>query len=216
MPLPDHARPRLPLGLSQNNLAGLCKGLLARLRGRVYRYDWAIAAAVIVAAGVLGLVALWPRSGPAGPAAAAIPAAELESAQDRWVLVFVSGAVQRPGIYRLLLTQRVVDAVVAAGGATAAADPSCMPNLAARVKDGRQIVIPFAGRCSKARSARVDINDASREQLLAIPGMDPSLADAIVAYRASAGGFQKLSELKSQLGVDAALYKQLAKALTAP
>src|SRR5437764_1261205 len=93
MPLPDHAVPRLPLGLSENNLAGLCKELLARLRGRVYRYDWAIAAAVIVAAGVLALVALWPRSGPAGPAAAAIPAAELESAQDRWVLVFVSGAV---------------------------------------------------------------------------------------------------------------------------
>lgn len=201
--------------VSADNLTKVFEQRAAWLRGRVYRYDWVIAAAVILALGVLGFVALWPRSGP--PAApAVIPAAVLESAQDRWVLVFVSGAVERPGIYRLLLTQRVVDAVLAAGGATSAADPACMPNLAAHLRDGKQIAIPFAGHCGKARTAKVNINDASRDQLLAVPGMDPSLADAIIAYRASAGGFQKLSQLKSDLGVDATLYKQLAKGLTAP
>lgn len=186
-------------------------------RGRVYRHDWVIAAAVILAVVVLGFTALWPRSDPAaGAAPGIIPAAELESAQERWVLVYVSGAVVRPGIYRLLATLRVVDAIVAAGGATAEADPSCMPNLAARLTDGKQIAVPLTGRCSKPRTGRVDINTATRDQLLAIAGVDASLADAILAYRAQAGGFQKLSELKSQLGVDAVLYKQLARALTAP
>lgn len=189
----------------------------AFVRGRVYRHDWVIAAAVILAAVALGFVALWPRSAPAdGAAPATIPAAELESAQEGWVLVYVSGAVARPGIYRLPAGQRVVDAIVAAGGASADADPSCMPNLAARLTDGKQIAVPFTGRCGKARAARLDINTASRGQLLAVQGMDPSLADAIIAYREQAGGFQKLSELKSQLGVDAVLYRQLAKALTAP
>jgi competence protein ComEA len=187
----------------------------AWLRGRLYRYDWLIAAAVVLAALVLALVALWPRSQPPSPAAA-ISAAALESAQDRWVLVFVTGAVERPGIYRLLLNQRVVDAVLAAGGATTAADPSCMPNLAAHLRDGKQIVIPFAGHCGKARMSKVNINDATRDQLLAVPGMDASLADAIIAYRGSTGGFQKLTELKSGLGIDATLYKQLARGLSAP
>jgi competence protein ComEA len=202
--------------LSADKLTKLLGRPWERLRGRVYRYDWIIAAAVVLAVGVLGLTALWPRPAASGWAAPAIPAADLESAQERWVLVFVSGAVERPGIYRLPASQRVVDAVVAAGGATRAADPSCMPNLAARLKDGRQIVIPFAGRCARARTAKVDVNDATREQLMAVPGMDASLADAIVAYRLSSGGFQKLTELKSQLGVDAVLYRQLAKGLTAP
>jgi competence protein ComEA len=208
------ASPARP-ALGEGNLTRVYKTLFSRLCGRVYHYDLAIAAAVILALGVLALVALWPRSASTAAAPQSISAAELETAQDRWVLVFVSGAVERPGIYRLLATQRVADAVVAAGGATGAADPSCMPNLAARVKDGKQIVIPFAGHCAKGRIPKIDINQASREQLLAVPGMDPSLADAIIAYRTALGGFQKLSELKSQLGVDAALYKQLAKGLTA-
>lgn len=200
-----------------NNITNLWHSAAAFARGRVYRHDWVIAAAVILAVVGLGFTALWPRSDSAtGAAPATIPAAELESAQERWVLVYVSGAVARPGIYRLPATQRVVDAIVAAGGATAAADPSCMPNLAARLTDGKQIAVPLTGRCSKPRSGKLDVNTAARDQLLAIRGVDASLADAIIAYREQAGGFQKLSELKSQLGVDAVLYKQLARALTAP
>jgi competence protein ComEA len=187
------------------------------LRGRLYRYNWMIAMAVMLVMAVVAIIALWPRSGPDGAVApATIPAAQLESAQDRWVLVYVSGAVQRPGIYRLLVTQRVADAIVAAGGATANADPACMPNLAGHLKDGKQIAVPFSGRCSRTRTTRLDINTATRVELLTVAGMDAALADAIIGYREQTGGFQKLAELKSQLGVDTTLYKQLARGLQAP
>jgi DNA uptake protein ComE-like DNA-binding protein len=44
--------------------------------------------------------------------------------------------------------------------------------------------------------------------------MDPDLASAIITYRGSMGGFQDLAELKSWLGIDNTLYKQLARSLT--
>jgi competence protein ComEA len=92
-----------------------------------------------------------------------------------------------------------------------------MPNLAAHLKDAKQITVPFAGHCARAaKKIKLDINTASRVQLLAVPGMDPALADAIISYREMEGGFLSLTELKSGLGLDSATYKQLAKGLTVP
>ena len=108
------------------------------------------------------------------------------------------------------------DAIVAAGGLTEAADPNCLPNLAAHLKDAKQIAVPFSGHCAKSKKTKVDINTATREQLLLVPGVDGGLADAIVKYREAFGGFIALTELKSALGLDANMYKQLSKSLTVP
>jgi competence protein ComEA len=151
---------------------------------------------------------------PAARAAAVISAADVEAAQERTVIVYVSGAVRNPGLYTLAATLRVTDAIVAAGGLTEAADPDCLPNLAARLKDAKQIAVPLAGHCARAKKARLDINLATREQLLLVPGMDPALADAIITYRQEFGGFTALTELKSAMGLDAVTYKRLAKSLT--
>lgn len=205
-----------PTAFSHHKIPDLCRSAVGQVRGALYRHVIVIALAVAVAIAALAVLALRPLAPGAAPLPAAIPAAQLESAQDRYVLVYVDGAVAHPGMYRLLLTQRVADALVAAGGATAEADPSCMPNLAAHLKDGKQVSVPFSGRCPKSRTAKVNVNTATRAQLLTVPGMDGSLADAIIAYREQSGGFTKLAELKSELGVDAVLYKQLAKKLAAP
>jgi len=189
------------------------------LRGTLYRHDWQLAIALGVAIAALGGYALWPRPAPAVVAAAptSISAADLETAQDRGVIVYVNGAVRNPGLYPLSSGLRVVDAIVAAGGITPEADQGCLPNLAAHLKDAKQITVPFAGHCARgAKKIKLDINTASRGQLLAVPGMDPALADAIIAYREQNGGFQSLTELKSGLGLDATAYKQLAKALAVP
>jgi len=190
--------------------------LRQRLRGWLYRHAWQLAAVlgVVIIAAAAWMV--WPR--PPQPAATiALSAQDVESAQERWVIVYVSGAVVHPGLYRLQPTQRVSDAVVAAGGITANADTSCLPNLAAHLRDGKEYRIPAIGRgCKGSKKAKLDINTATRDQLLAVPGMDPGLADAIIGYREAFGGFARLSELKSALGVDAALYKQLQKSMTVP
>jgi competence protein ComEA len=189
----------------------------AGLRGWLYRHDWQLAGVLaillIAAAGYL----LWPRPALSPlQTAAAISADNADAAQERTVIVYVNGAVHNPGLYTLNATLRVSDAIVAAGGLTLDADPSCMPNLAAHVKDAKQVAVPFLGHCSKSKKVKLDINSATRDQLLALPGMDAPLADAIVKYRQDFGGFQALTELKSAMGLDASTYKQLAKSLTAP
>ena len=184
----------------------------------LYRNDWKLALLLALAILAAGAYVLWPRpGGTAIRAPLAISALDLETAQDRTVIVYVNGAVKNPGLYTLSAGLRVVDAVVAAGGITPEADPACLPNLAAHLKDGKQVTIPFAGHCVKgARKLKVDINSASRDQLLAVPGIDPALADAILAYRDAYQGFQSLTELKSGMGLDSATYKRLARSLTVP
>lgn len=187
-----------------------------RLLGWLYRHDWQLAGLLAVATIAAAAVVLWPRPVPAAMAPAVISADDAEAAQERTVIVYVSGAVRNPGLYTLVATLRVSDAIVAAGGLTEAADSNCLPNLAARLKDAKQIAVPPAGHCAKGKKARLDINFATREQLLSVPGIDPALADAILKYRQDFGSFQALTELKSAMGLDAATYKQVAKSLVVP
>ena len=87
------------------------------------------------------------------------------------VLVFVSGAVEHPGLYELSPDARVADALAAAGGITTLADPGHLPNMAERVHDGRQINVPFLKAGTTA--AKLDINTAAEDELDAVPGHAP-------------------------------------------
>jgi competence protein ComEA len=190
----------------------------AGLLGWLYRHDWQLAAVLAVAIIAAAALVLWPRPdrGATTSAPTVISADDVEAAQERTVIVYVSGAVRNPGLYTLAASLRVTDAIVAAGGLTEAADPACLPNLAAHLKDSSQIAVPLAGHCARAKKGKLDINLATREQLLLVPGMDAALADAIIKYRQDFGGFAALTELKSAMGLDATTYKQLSKTLTVP
>lgn len=185
-----------------------------QLRGWIYRHDWQLAGLLAVGIVLAAAYALWPRSTTSAVAApAAISAGDIEAAQQKTVIVYISGAVQHPGLYTIDATLRISDALVIAGGLTQDADPNCLPNLAAHVKDAKQIAVPLVGHCAKGKKAKLDINTATREQLLTVPGMDPLLADAIIKYREDYGGFIALTELKSGMGLDNDTYKELAKSL---
>ena len=189
----------------------------AILVGWLYRHDWQLAGVLAILLIAAAAYLLWPRPAPSPlQSAAAISADNADAAQERTVIVYVSGAVRNPGLYTLSATLRVSDAIVAAGGLTENADPACMPNLAAHVKDAKQVAVPFLGHCSKSKHVKLDINSATWEQLLALPGMDAQLVDAIIKYREDFGGFNALSELKSELGLDANTYSELAKFLMVP
>lgn len=204
-----------PDRLSVRNYTGLLGRLAQPLRGWLYRHDWQLALALGVGIIGVGVYVVWPRPPAVStPFPAVISAADVEAAQERSVIVYVSGAVQHPGLYTIGSTLRVSDAIVAAGGLTEDADPNCLPNLAAHVKDAKQIAVPLIGHCAKGKKAKLDINTATREQLLLVPGMDADLADAIIKYRTDFGSFLALTELKSAMGLDANTYKQLAKSLT--
>ena len=126
-----------------------------------------------------------------------VPAGEtVDPPAPATVLVFVSGAVEHPGLYELSPDARVADALAAAGGVTTLADPGHLPNMAERVHDGRQINVPFLK--SGTTAAKLDINTAAEDELDAVPGMPPGLGGEIVAYREEWGPFTSMSQLHAR------------------
>jgi competence protein ComEA len=151
------------------------------------------------------------------------PDADLSSgspaaASTETIVVDVEGAVRRPGIVRLAAGARVADAVAAAGGYRPDADlgAAAQLNLAARLTDGAQVVVPMQGDAgtggapvpggSKA-SGRVDLNTATPEELDALPGIGPVTVQKIVAARQERP-FASLDELVERKALSAS---QLAK-----
>jgi competence protein ComEA len=153
----------------------------------------------------VGCAAGWAAlHGAAAAAPSPPPAVDAASAPaPATVLVFVSGAVAHPGLYELSPDARVADALAAAGGMTPLADPGHLPNLAARVHDGRQVNVPYLKTTSGA-AAKLDINTAAEDELGAVPGMPPGLAAEIVQQRDQWGPFTSISQLRTDFGVDAA------------
>src|SRR4051794_1897974 len=105
------------------------------------RHVLALWALGLVAVVVLGARYLHRGGEPAASAAPPIRVGDAAGEGSSRVTVHVAGAVRRPGVYRLPSRARVVDAVHRAGGARRRADLSAL-NLAAKLEDGRQVVVP--------------------------------------------------------------------------
>jgi competence protein ComEA len=166
-----------------------------------WRLHALVGGAVALVAG--GALVVWIASRPAqaAPRIAAAPA--VDAGEPALALVFVSGAVMHPGLYRLSPTARIADAIAAAGGLTRAADPGRLPDLAGPVHEGKQINVPFLRSTTRTGAAtKLDINTATLDELRAVPTMPVGLADAIVDYRDHFGVIRTLSELRTMLGVD--------------
>jgi competence protein ComEA len=133
-------------------------------------------------------------------------------------VVYVVGAVRRPGLYRLPAGSRVADAVTRAGGATRSADPAAL-NLAAPVADGQQVLVP--ARLPRAVAAAqgapvpgapvgpVQLSVATAEQLDALPGIGPVTAQKIIDYRAAHGALRSVDDLDDIPGIGPARVEQL-------
>lgn len=116
---------------------------------------------------------------------------------------------------------RIADAVAAAGGATGKADITLV-NLAAPLADGEEVLVPAHGAADAAAAggepsptAPLDLNTASAEQLDALPGVGPTTAQRIVAYRQEHGPFRSVDELEGVPGIGPSKLAQL-KGLVIP
>lgn len=133
------------------------------------------------------------------------------------LVVDVKGAVRRPGVYRLDAGARAYDAVRRAGGLTPRADRVGV-NLAARVVDGGEVVVPERGgvamtsRPTTSAGASddetgadaplsLDLNTATEQELEQLDGVGPATAANIVAYRQEHGGFASIDELDEVSGI---------------
>ena len=139
------------------------------------------------------------------------------------MVVYVTGAVKRPGLYQLRAGDRYARAVELAGGLEASADSDGV-NLAQRASDGDEIDVPAAGATTRSSSTRraaanhhrsrrrlatappdasVDVNAAGEAELAAVPGIGRAVAGRIVELRQREGNFASLDELLDVAGMTA-------------
>lgn len=197
-----------------------------RLRAWLGRH-WGMLALIALAVIATGLVAAYVRrpSTPAPPVIVYQPSPRTTPSPPPMaqIVVHVSGAVASPGVYHLPIGSRIDDAIKLAGGALSDADLNRL-NLAARVADGQQVVVPLrqvqaspaplagaepAGVASATAPRRVNVNTASIPELDGLPGVGPVTAQRIVAYREQHGPFARIEQLREAKLVNNATFEKL-------
>jgi competence protein ComEA len=180
---------------------------------------YALAALVVLALGVRFMqgqarsAAVAPptdASSSAPASASASASVRIEPRQAAVALVHVAGAVRSPGVYRLREGERIQDAVRRAGGPRAGADLNAI-NLAAKVADGQQVVVPRRGAAAAAgvdaagpggpTQPPVSLNTATAEQLDTLDGVGPATASKILDWRRQHGGFRSVDDLGEIPGI---------------
>lgn len=137
------------------------------------------------------------------------------------VVVHVAGAVRSSGVYRLPAGSRVTDAVERAGGPAPGAALDAI-NLAARLADGQQVVVPATAKGPGAASAPtspaaagalpdgpISLGSATVEQLDTIEGIGPVTGQNIITFRDEHGGLSSIDELDEVSGIGPATMEAL-------
>lgn len=141
--------------------------------------------------------------------------------KEQFIYVYVCGQIQAPGVYTIPEGSRVCDLFAKAGGFTKGAATDYW-NQARLLKDGEMIYVPSkeevkdrtfeSGGISEAKAnttKKVNINTASKEELLTIPGVGEAKASAILAYRQEHGSFSSLEELKKVDGIKDGVFSKM-------
>ena len=153
--------------------------------------------------------------------------------EKKEIVVHVAGAVQTEGIIFLQEGDRISEAIEKAGGTTEEADMSQI-NLATQLEDGMKVYIPKKGEeieaqtnsqiastqettkqnTQKQTSTKININKATQAELENLPGIGPSTASKIVAYREENGKFESIENIKDVSGIGDAKYNSIKDLIT--
>ena len=167
----------------------------------------------VAGGGLLGaLLVTQRRTGESTPAAVRMRAVAVG-------LVIVAAAA---GLVELSQGARVIDAVAAAGGFTAEADPAAV-NLARPVVDGEQLAVLAVGQAppqvpgsggggatGPAADGTVHLNTADLAALDTLPRIGPALAQRIIDWREANGPFTSVDQLLEVAGIGDAVFSGLA------
>lgn len=157
---------------------------------------------------------------------------EAESAAAEQICVDIGGAVVNPGVYTVSRDTRLYEVIDMAGGLLSSADTNSI-NRAAYVEDGEKIIIPVNTSASAdpseepaaetpsaeaaapevAGSGLVNINYATKEELMTLTGIGEAKADKIIEYRSS-NRFRKKEDIKSVDGIGDAIYSKIKDSIT--
>ena len=158
------------------------------------------------------------------------------------VYIHVCGLVSTPGVYGLPAGSRVYEAIEAAGGFSEAAVPDYLnlaqvleDGMKIQVPDREQAEewkargltqsgismgggtagVQTSGRTGSGEGgskARVNLNTASREELMTLRGIGASRADDIIHYRQEFGGFKSIEDIMNVSGIKDAAFEKINEA----
>ncbi len=145
--------------------------------------------------------------------------------EEKEVMIDIKGEIENPGIYEATEDNRVMDIINQAGGLKSDADTSDI-NLSMKVEDEMVIIVPKKDDEQKEEpsikndasinkneippvSGKVSINSATKEELMTLPGVGESKADAIIKYRKDNDGFKELEDIMNVSGIGEAAYSKI-------
>ena len=139
-----------------------------------------------------------------------------EQAKEK-IYVHVCGAVVNPGVYELEKGARVYTGIQMAGGVLENAAQDFM-NQAAELTDGERLYVPTVSEIEQGsevtkteseEDSRVNINTASKEELMTLPGIGESKAESVIQYREEHGEFKEVEELTNIPGIKSGVYEKI-------
>ncbi|CAM3427481.1 hypothetical protein STSO111631_19055 [Stackebrandtia soli] len=226
------ARSNIVRGRVGDVIAAATDTIRARVRWeRTSRTMLAFALMAVAAVSTISAWYAWPTGG--GSGLEPVPVAHTEKhgqtdtedadRTDIAVMVSVVGEVKRPGLVSLENGARVADAIEAAGGLTGKGVGYL--NLARKVSDGELIIVEGDDAPADATDVEptpqepdepqtVNLNQATAADLDSLPGIGPVMADRIIAYRDSNGGFDSVDQLEDVEGIGAATMAKLRDRVT--
>jgi competence protein ComEA len=143
---------------------------------------------------------------------------------DKPIVVHITGAVPRPGVYALPQGARIQDGISAAGGFLAEADKTNI-NLAQLLEDGEKLDVPYIEGASPVLATPVqevvtttteliNINTASQAELESLPGIGPTTAAKIIQYRDDNGPFINAEDIINVPGIGPGTYERIKDLIT--
>ena len=127
------------------------------------------------------------------------------------IYVYVCGAVEREGVYRLPAGSRIYEAVEMAGGFREDA-ATAEVNQAEVLQDEARVYVPtfaevVAGEAEN--DGKINLNKATKEELMTLPGVGASRAESIIQYRNENGGFKSIDEIMLISGIKDGLFEKI-------
>lgn len=139
-----------------------------------------------------------------------------EEMEPEPIYVQVGGAVVSPGVYQLPQGSRIFEAVEKAGGTSETADLNSL-NQAQLLQDGQLVYVYAQGEWEDqtAREAvteddgRVNLNTASAQELMTLPGIGQSKAESIISYREKNGAFERVEDIMNIEGIKEGVFSKI-------
>lgn len=145
---------------------------------------------------------------------------EIEGTEEELVSVYICGAVISPGVYEFEVGNRVTHAVDEAGGFASDAESQYW-NLAQILTDGEKIYVPtkkevesgFDGGVNPSSlnedDGKININTASKEQLMTLTGVGEAKALSIISYRENNGNYSAIEDVMKISGIKDAVFNTI-------